>query len=308
MARSEKSGLRFSPHPYAFTTSVFWSLAYVLTRFCSHYLPTSQISFLRCLVASLTMLTVIRIKKIPLPGPKDLLWFALTGFVGFGAYMLIFNKGCSMVTTATGNVVMATAPIVTAVGARALLHERLKNVQWCGIAVAFVGVIILTVLSGGFSVNIGLLWLMCAMLLMSAYNLLQRFLSRRFDSLTITAYSILFGTLYLCVFAPAAFRNVGSAPAKVWLLLIILGTCCSGVAYVTWARAFSLAKNASTVSNYMSVNPFISTIFGCIFIGDLIETSAIYGGAVIMLGLAMFNFAPGLPERRKESASDRDRE
>lgn len=246
------------------------------------------------------MIVVILLRKKPLPGKKELLWFLLAGFVGFFLYMIFFNLGCPMVTSATGNVVLAMTPIVTALGARMVLKERLQWVQWIGIAVAFLGVVILTVLSGGLTVNIGLVWLLIAVLILSTYNLITRYLGRSHDSLTITAYGIIFGAVFLGIFAPRAVTEIAQAPLKVYLFLLILGIGCSGIAYCSWTKAFKLAKNASTVSNYQSTTPFLAAIFGYIFIGDPIESCAIWGGIVIMLGLALFNFGPGVLRRMSE--------
>lgn len=97
-----------------------------------------------------------------------------------------------------------------------------------------------------------------------------------------------------CEFLPGAATRLVAAPLKVYILLLILGCGSSALAYVCWTNAFAKAKQASTVSNYMFINPFISTFFGWLMIGDPIEASAIWGGALIMLGLALFNFGPRL--------------
>ena len=300
MNSEKKRGFFGSSHPYALLTAIFWSLAYVLTRACSPYLASFSTAFLRCFVAACTMIVVVLIGKKSLPKKKDLFWFLLTGFVGFFLYMIFFNLGCPMVTSATGNVILAMTPIGTALGARIILKERLQWVQWIGIAVAFFGVVILTVLSGGLTVNIGLLWLFIAVLILSSYNLMTRFLGRTHDSLTITAYSIIFGAVFLGIFAPRAVSEISTAPAKVWIFLLILGVGCSGIAYCSWTKAFKIAKNASSVSNYQSTTPFLSAIFGYFFIGDPIENCAIWGGIVIMLGLVLFNFGPGMIYRINE--------
>ena len=64
-----------------------------------------------------------------------------------------------------------------------------------------------------------------------------------------------------------------------------------------------MAKTASTVSNYMSINPFIGSIFGYLLLNDPIESNAIYGGLTIMLGLCIFNFGPGFLEKRKKGTA-----
>lgn len=290
--------LKNSSHTYAIITSILWSLAYVLTRFCTQYLVPFRTGFLRLCVASAVMIIIIFIKKIPFPKGKDLAYFIASGAFGFSLYMLFFNKGASMVSTATGNVILAAATILTAVGARFLFHEKLSVLQWISICIAFSGVIVLACIGGAFTVNRGILWLFLAVLSLSTYNLLQRYLGRTHNSLSITAWSILFGTVFLSPLAPASFKSVTTAPPQVWLCLLILGSCCSGIAYLCWSKAFSLAKKASSVSNYACLNPFISAIFGYLFIGDTVEPSAIFGGGIIMIGLLMYNFAPAIARRK----------
>ena len=294
----KNKGIFASAHFYAIVSNLLWPLAYVLTRNCSRYLQPFQTASVRMLIAAVTMGLILIIKKTPFPRPKDLLWFALSGFLGFFMYMMFFNIGASMVTSATGNVILATSPVITALGARLIFREKLLGIQWISIAVAFVGVILVTVLSGGFTVNIGLAWLICGMLFFSSYNLIQRFLSRRYETFTITAWSLIFGGIYFSPFLPSAFTALPGAPANVYVSLVILGSCCSGLAYGSWTKAFSLAKKSSSVTNYMLTNPFVSAIYGYFLIGDPIEPSALIGGAVIMIGLVMFNFGPQWMSRR----------
>lgn len=292
--------LKNSSHPYALFTCVMWSLAYVLTKICTQVLTPFQTGFLRVFTASVIMLIVIIVKKIPFPRGRDLVYFLASGVFGFTLYMLFFNKGASMVSTATGNVILAATPIITAIGARLLFHEKLVWLQWIGIFIAFAGVVILAAMGGALSVNRGILWLFLAVLTLSVYNLLQRFLGRAHNSLSITAYSIVFGTIFLSVLAPSSFRSIVPAPPRVWICLLILGSCCSGIAYFCWSKAFAIAKNASSVSNYQLLTPFISAIFGYLFIGDTVERYAIYGGGIILVGLILYNFAPVLSEKFKK--------
>lgn len=287
-------------HLYAFTTSLMWSLAYALTRICSQYIASAHIGALRACIAAVCLALIAAFMKLPRPQRKDIKWFIISGVSGVFLYMLCFNKGASTVTSATGNVMLAVTPAVTAIGARFIFKEKLSAIQWVSIVICFVGVVTLTVLSGGFTVNIGLMWLSFGVLLMATFNLMQKYLSRSYPSLTITAYSFMIGAVGMLFFLPASVPALSGVPVYVYLLLLVLGLGCSGLAYCTWTKAFSLADNASSVSNYMFINPFIGSIFGYILIGDPIEASAIYGGGIIMLGLALFNFGPSLLKKLKK--------
>ena len=61
------SRIKNSFHTYAIITSIFWSLAYCVTRMCSQYFEPVQLSILRCVVAALTLIVVIFINLTPLP-------------------------------------------------------------------------------------------------------------------------------------------------------------------------------------------------------------------------------------------------
>lgn len=287
-------------HLYAFGTSLMWSLAYVLTRVCAQYIVPGHLGALRVCIAALGLGSLALAMKLPKPKKADLIWFILSGASGVFLYMLCFNRGASMVTSATGNVMLAVSPAVTAIGARVLYKEKLSVLQWGSIGVCFVGVVLLCLISGGFSMNIGLMWLGLGVIFLSAYNLLQKKLTKAgYPSLAITAWSFVFGAVGFLFFLPKAIPAAVGAPGYIYLLLVVLGLGCSGLAYCSWAKAFSLADKASSVSNYMFVPPFASGILGYFIIGDPIESSALIGGSIILLGLAMFNFGPGLMEKRK---------
>ena len=277
-------------HPYAMVTIVFWSLAYVLTRLTLQFFSAFSLGFLRYFVASGALLVIAVMTKMQLPRKRDIPWFLASGGIGFFFYMIAFNQGQATVTAATGSVVIATVPVITALFARFVYGEKLMRFQWCAIAVEFVGVAVLTLMNSTFSVNTGLLWLLLAALALSIYNLLQRKLTKTYRALQASAYSILFGTCMLAVFAPTAIQEVSQAPSIQYFYLAVLGVCSSAVAYVSWAKAFSKARKTSQVSNYMFVTPFLTSILGFLLAGEVPDKATLVGGGIILLGVFLFNF------------------
>lgn len=285
-------------HPYAMVTIVFWSLAYVLTRLTLQYFSAFSLGFLRYFVASGALLVIAAMTKMQLPRKRDIPWFLASGGIGFFFYMIAFNQGQATVTAATGSVVIATVPVITALFARFVYGEKLMHFQWCAIAVEFVGVAVLTLMNSTFSVNTGLLWLLSAALALSIYNLLQRKLTKTYTALQASAYSILFGTGMLAFFAPTAIREVSQAPAVQYFYLAVLGVCSSAVAYISWAKAFSKAKKTSQVSNYMFVTPFLTSILGFLLAGEVPDQATLVGGGIILLGVFLFNFGGRILKER----------
>ena len=282
--------LKNSFHPYAMVTILFWSLAYVLTRLTLQYFSAFSLGFLRYLIASCALIVVAVSMKMKLPHRKDIPWFFVAGGVGFFFYMIAFNQGQATVTAATGSVVIATVPVITALFARFVYHEKLMAFQWIAILIEFIGVVVLTLMNSTFTVSAGLLWLLCAALALALYNLLQRKLTKKYTALQTSTYSIFFGTGMLAVFAPISFREISHAPAVQYLYLAVLGICSGAIAYVTWAKAFSKAKQTSQVSNYMFITPFLTSILGFLLAGEVPDKATLVGGSIILFGVMIFSF------------------
>ena len=278
-------------HPYAAITIVFWSLAYVFTRLALQVFSTFSLGFLRYLIASAALVVIALVTKMKPPRARDLPWFFLSGAIGFFLYMICFNQGQATVTAATGSVVIATVPVITAFFASFLYGEQLRPLQWAAIAVEFVGVAVLTLLNSSLSLNSGLFWLFLGALELSGYNLVQRKLTKRYTALQASTYSIFFGTLLLAIFAPTAMGEVTNAPAVQFVYLAVLGIGSSAIAYVSWSKAFSKAKQTSQVSNYMFITPFLTSIFGFLFAKEVPDFATVIGGGIILSGVLLFNLS-----------------
>lgn len=277
-----------SYHPYALVTIIFWSLAFVFSRLAMQHFSPYSLGVLRYVVASLFLLLIVLHMKISPPAVKDLPWFIVSGAAGFFFYMITFNKGTSMVASATSSIIIATAPVITALLARIVYREKLALYQWIAIAIEFFGIVVLALWNGSFTVNEGIIWLLLASLSVSTYNIIQRKITKIYKPLTVTAYSIFVGTLMLCIFVPDAYEEAKTALPIQFVYILILGIFSSALAYIAWAKAFSKAENTSSVSNYMFVTPFLTAIFGFVFAGEIPDLSTIVGGSIIMCGVVLF--------------------
>ena len=279
-----------SHHPYALITIFFWSLAYVLTRLTLEHFSGPALGFLRYFIASAVLAAVAIKLKIKPPHKDDLIWFLFSGAAGFSLYMLAFNKGCETVTASESSVIIATVPAITVVLAKYIYQEEIRPFQYPAIAIEFIGVIVLAEAYKTFSINRGLLWLLGAALLLSAYNILQRKLTKKYSPLQTAMYSIFMGQAMLFIFAPSAVAQIKTAPPAQFLYLAVMGIFSSAAAYFTWSTALARAKKISSVSNYMFLTPLLATILGYILINEKPGDSTIIGGATILAGMALFNF------------------
>lgn len=276
-------------HFYAIITIIFWAMAFVFTRLALQYFDVYTLSFLRYLSASLTLLVVICFMKISKPKKEDFITYLLSGCVGFFIYVILFTKGTGMVTSATGSIVIAMVPVFTAFLASFFYKEKLKTYQWFAIGIEFVGILVLTLMNGTFSINEGVLWLLVAALCLATYNLLQRKLTKKYSAIEASTYSIFVGTLFLCIFLPSSIEPTIHAPIEHIIYVLILGVFSSALAYIAWAKAISMAEKTTYVSNYMFVTPFLTTILGFVMMDEIPDKATLLGGIIILIGLFIFN-------------------
>lgn len=297
--------LKDSFHLYAIITILFWSLAYVLTRLTLQYFTAFSLGFLRYAAASAALVAFVLTAKIKVPNKADLKWFLLSGFFGFFLYMIAFNHGCQTVTAATSSVIIAIVPVITTLLARIFYKEKVSMIQWIATVVEFSGVVVLKLLDSAFSLSSGLIWLLLAAVALSAYNLLQRKLTKTYSGLQASAYSIFAGTIMLAIFLPDSIPEIRSAPPVQVIYIVILGIFCSAVAYATWALAMKKAKHTSSVSNYMFLTPFLTSLLALVIAGEMPDVPTIIGGAVIMTGVVIFNFGDRIYVKLRELSGSR---
>lgn len=279
---------RYCSHCCALCAVVLWSSAYVFTKVALASFTPATLAFLRCAVAALALLCVAARRAKSSCRARDWPVFLLSGVLGFSLYLWLFNTGQAGLTAATSCVLISTAPLITAVMAAALLHERLRPSGWLALALAFAGVLILMLWDGTLSLNDGIFWSLGAAVCISGYNLLQRRHAGRCGTLTLTAWSFACAALTLSPFAPEAVRRFCLAPWTHCCAVVFLGLFPSALAYLLWAKALSLAKSAGTAAAYMFLTPLFSLLLGYAVLAEVPGPGTFAGGAVILAGLALF--------------------
>ncbi|MDD4842744.1 MAG: DMT family transporter [Anaerotignum sp.] len=273
-----------------FLTVFLWASAFPLTKIVQEHFTSNPLGFLRCGIAAILLLIMGKCTHIHKPKKEDIPWFFLSGGLGFTLYMITFNTGIQTLTSATSSIVIAITPILTAIVATKLYNEKIRPLGWVSILMAFIGVLILLLWEGVFSINIGLVWTISASLVFCGYNILSRRLSQKgYSSLEIVTYSMLCGTILLGFWSFEGFRQLANASPKHILALIYLGAFPSAAAYFFWGKAMSFANRTSEVTNFMFITPLLSTIMGFIILKEIPNMGTFIGGAVIIFSIIVFN-------------------
>jgi len=273
---------------FALMSVVIWGVASVLLRLTFDSFSSITLVTARVWLAAITMIIICRVKKLPPPRLRDFPIFLAGGAIGYAVYLVVQYIGFIYVTAATGNVVLASTTLFTALIALVVFREKIRPLGWLFSGVSFAGLLILVFWNGVLSINIGIVYHLIAALLFSGYCLIQRLMTQRYTAIQCCAYSMTAGAIIMTPFLPDAIRDIAAAPPSAVVTFIYLGTIASGISFTFWSKAFALAKRTADVSNFLFLPPFVASIVAYAFFGELPDWGTVIGGVIIIFGLWMF--------------------
>ncbi len=282
----------------AFMTITLWSTGFVFTRIAVRDISPFPLGLLRYGSASIILLVIGAGKLIGLPKMRDIPLFLLLGALGFSLYQIFFNIAMTTISAATASVVTATVPVLTAFFASLIFHERLGKIGWVAVCIEFGGIIVLTMWKREVAIGWGIVWMMIAAICFAAYNLIQRFATKRYTPLQSTVYSIVASTVLMLPFLSQTVEEIQSAPVSSLLAVIYMGVFPSAIGFLLWTKALSIARQIGDVTNFMFVTPLLSTLLEVILIGDVPDMGTTVGGITILCGVALFNNRLKIAKRR----------
>lgn len=273
----------------AFIAIFFWATAFVLTKVVLKEVDVTTLGVLRYFFASIIVIFILIKQKISLPKLKDIPAFVFAGFSGYAGYIVFFNMATLLSSPSTLSVINALAPAITAIVAYFIFNEKIKIIGWISMGISFCGILILTLWNGTLIVNKGVIYMLIGCVLLSLYNISQRYLTKKYSSFDVSMYSMLIGGILLVVYSPSSVRNIFSISFNSLILIIYMSVFPSIISYFFWTKAFEIAKHTTEVTSFMFVTPVLATLMGIIILGDIPKLSTLIGGVVIILGMIIFN-------------------
>ena len=273
----------------AFIAIFFWATAFVLTKVVLKEVDTTTLGVLRYFFTSIMVIFILIKQKISLPKFKDIPAFVFAGFSGYAGYIVFFNMATLLSSPSTLSVINALAPAITAIVAYFMFNEKIKVIGWISMGISFCGILILTLWNGTLTVNKGIIYMLIGCILLSLYNISQRYLTKKYSSFDVSMYSMLIGGVLLVIYSPSSVGSIFSISFNSLILIIYMSVFPSIISYFFWTKAFELAKHTTEVTSFMFVTPVLATLMGIIILEDIPKLSTLSGGIVIILGMIIFN-------------------
>jgi drug/metabolite transporter (DMT)-like permease len=271
---------------------IFWSLSFVWFKMANETFRPITIVFTRLVMSVFIMGVYIIVKKklIRIKKPDRILFCLLALFEPF-FYFLGESFGLTYVSATVGSVLISTIPVFAALGAWIIFRERLKFINYAGIILSFIGVLIFIVRGDGtisFSSR-GLLLLMLAVFSAVGYNLtLSRLVGSYSPVLIVTVQNSLGAVLFLPIFLISDFSHLMNTAITINSILPIieLSVFASCGAFIFFA--FSVRNIGITRANvFTNFIPVFTAVFSFVLLGDTLSFQNIIGMLIVIGGVYM---------------------
>jgi drug/metabolite transporter (DMT)-like permease len=281
---------RFRTYGAVILSMIFWSFSFIWFKVANEYYKPVTIVFIRLIIAViiLTIYLTLTDKFVKIRKQDRKLFLLLALFEPF-FYFLGESHGLTYVSSTTGSVIISTIPVVAALGAWLFFRERLKLVNYTGIILSFIGIVVFILKRDGtLSFNMkGLILLGFAVISAVGYNLtLSRLVGLYSPVYIVNVQNVIGAILFLPVFlifdlgsfinSVQSFKSI--APV---LELSLFASCGAFILFAYSVRNMGISK-ANVFTNCI---PVFTALFSFLFMGDKLSLQNIIGMLIVIAGL-----------------------
>lgn len=222
-------------------------------------------------------------------GARQWLFLAWVALFGTTLNQLLFIGGLSRTSAAHAGLIVALGPVLVLVLSSFMRLEALTVLKLAGMAVACVGVGVLTLGKAGQGSGASLagdLIQLGGSSVFAYYTVLVKEVADRYDPLTLNALVFAMGALMMTPFAWRAILEVrwGALPPVAWAGLTFMILFGSVAAYLIYAFALT-ELTAARVAAFAYLQPAIATGLAIWLLGETLTVRIVLGGALILLGV-----------------------
>ena len=295
---------RLTGYCFAAFTVVVWGSTFISSKVLLEFYTPAQIMLTRFILAYCA-LWLLRPRRLALTLKQEGIFFLL-GLLGCTAYFYTENTALSYTLASNVSIIVAAAPIFTAILAHFAGEERFRASTLAGFLVAFSGVI-LVVCNGTFVLKLnpkGDLLALAAAVCWAIYSVLLRRASRGLDSILVTRRTMFWGIVTALPLVAAEGVPYPMAPlmtASGIANFLFLGLVGSALCFVLWNKAFRIL-GVVTTNTFIYLMPFITIVAARIFLDEPISPLALLCAVLITAGVVLSQH-PSPAEKAQRAAS-----
>lgn len=274
-------------------TVLAWASAFIVIRGVGTEFGGGALALGRLLVGSLLLGLVVIGREWVKPNRREWVQIVSYGVAWFGFYNVALNIAEQTLDAGTTAMIVNIGPILIALGAGIFLREGIPKWLSIGAAIAFGGVILIGIATGGDHVDdlSGIVWCLLAAVAYATGVLLQKPALRRLPNRQVTWLGCLVGMVACLPFAGELVADLQTASVSNILGVVYLGAVPTALAFSTWAYALSrMPASQLGVSTYLV--PPLAILLGFLVFAEVPTPLAIVGGVLCLVGVAVSRRKP----------------
>ncbi|MCX8153261.1 MAG: DMT family transporter [Candidatus Bathyarchaeota archaeon] len=282
------SGIKKKAVLFTVLAGFLWGTSFPAIKIGLQYMDTYTFVFLRFLVASLIMLSVMLLTK-NLSFNKKRLLLAL-GLVNGVAYLLQYI-GMVYASASASSLYVNLTVVWVALLSPVVLKERLSRRKVASVLVSFIGVVMMTsnldfaslgtatTLSDFLVIGAGFFW---AIFIIYNKPLIQES-SNLTQSMT---WLVIFTMLPLLPAASVSAASISYLPATAWLAIVYTAVFCWVIPYYLWLKGL---KHISPVTSavVLLTEIIVATVISLLFLGEAFTVASGIGTILIIIAILL---------------------
>ncbi|HLE42649.1 MAG TPA: DMT family transporter [Methylomirabilota bacterium] len=272
---------------------VVWGSYPTLVKIALRDMPPFTLAALRCLLAS-AILTVLFWREA---GERhhavtraDLPALVILGVSGITISTGIFYLAVALTTASNAVILTASTPVLVAVGGHLFFGERLRPLQWAGVACSAFGVLLtvsrghLRLLESPPSLGDGIV--LAGQVAWATYTLYGKRVLARLSPRMATTAAYLIGTAFLvplAVLLAPAFPPAVLTSVPAWGVVVFQGTV--GTLSHVWYYRGVQTVGPSVTAIFMNLQPLVGVLLATLILGEVVSLVQGLGAAAIVAGV-----------------------
>jgi drug/metabolite transporter (DMT)-like permease len=271
---------------------IFWSFSFIWFKEANETFPPIAIVFIRLVFSTILLTAYLIVTRNFMKIRKtDRKLFLMLAFFEPFLYFIGESFGLTYVSATVCSVLISTIPVVATIGAWLIFRERLKAINYAGIILSFLGVIVFILNSdGSLSFNIkGLGLLVLAVFSAVGYNLtLSRLVGHYSPVYIVNVQNVIGAVLFLPLFLILDFSHFINTPFtfhmfRPILQLALFASCGAFILFAYSVKNMGITR-ANVFSNCI---PVFTAIFSFMILGEKLTLQNIAGMVIVIAGLFM---------------------
>lgn len=286
-----------------------WGGMYVVSKYVLNYIPPFTLMWLRYAIAFVVLFVLLKMVQAKngnreVIKKRDWLLIGWIGFIGYFVSIACQFIGTKLSDAHTGSLITSATPAFIVVFARFILKEKLTVRKIASVLLATIGVVVVV----GWNTKVGT-YLLGSIILVGAattWALLSVYVkvaSKRFSSLTITTYAVLFGLIFTTPASVWELQYSGESYQSILILVgvIYLGVVSTAGAFFLWNKGLELME-AGIGSLFFFFQPLVGSLLGWLLLKEKLDVNFFIGGFLIVIGVVIVTLKKKNSTQKKKSS------